>query len=152
MSQISTILQNNVLLKNMSPLDLKSHLVPELISGKRIKHLSSGGNIYNGKRYDYILRIILLGDQGAGKSSYVTALKVHPDVKKVNCVCRVGMATDYLEIEVVTSTEKTALVRLCDTGGQERYRSLTSSYYRGAHGALLMFDLKHPKSLDNVHS
>ncbi|BFZ18765.1 hypothetical protein BsWGS_21804 [Bradybaena similaris] len=152
MDKMSTIFQNNIVHKSISPLDLKTHLFPELTNGKRTRNISGGSNVYNGKKYDYIMRIILLGDQGSGKSTFMKALNIHPDVKKVKHLCRVGMATDHLEIETVTSAGKMALVRLCDTGGQERYRSLTSSYYRGAHGVLLLFDLKHQTSLDNVDS
>ncbi len=36
--------------------------------------------------------------------------------------------------------------------GQERYRSLTQSYYRGASGALVFFDVTNPASFDNVES
>jgi len=40
--------------------------------------------------------------------------------------------------------------RTRDTAGQERYRAITSSYYRGAAGALLVYDITHRASYDNI--
>uniref|UniRef100_A0A0B6ZIX3 SOCS box domain-containing protein n=1 Tax=Arion vulgaris TaxID=1028688 RepID=A0A0B6ZIX3_9EUPU len=148
----STLLQNQILHKTLNPIESKLHVFPEVINVKRTTQFSTRCDVYKSTKYDYVIRVILLGDQGVGKSSLFKALRVHPDAKKIECKCRVPHSTDHLEIEVVTSVGKTALVRLCDTGGQERYRSLTSSYYRGAHGAILVFDLKFQKSLDSVES
>lgn len=104
--------------KSMSPFDVKSHVFQNVLSPKQTKHFSSGCDIYNIASYDYVLKIILLGDQGVGKTSFMKALKVHPDVQKVKCECRASLNTDHMEAEVVTSWGKTALVRLCDTGGK----------------------------------
>ena len=81
--------------------------------------------------YDYTMKVILLGDQGVGKTSFMKALHVHPDVAKVPCRCGKGGDgggggggrkqqgnVDHLELEITTQTGKTALVRLCDTGGE----------------------------------
>ncbi|XP_025092246.1 ras-related protein Rab-8A-like [Pomacea canaliculata] len=47
-------------------------------------------------------------------------------------------------------SDKRVLIRIMDTGGQERFRSMTSSYFRGAHGCLLMFDVAKETSFDNI--
>ena len=36
---------------------------------------------------------------------------------------------------------KTVKAQIWDTAGQERYRAITSAYYRGAVGALLVYDI-----------
>ncbi|RUS81440.1 hypothetical protein EGW08_010824 [Elysia chlorotica] len=143
------------------PLDIKQYFVStevttpksgdfsSLTSAKRHRHFSYGSATC-ASGYDYVLKIILLGDQGVGKSSYLKALRVHPELTKIKCKCRLSQMCDHLEIEVITSNGKMALVKLCDTGGQERYRSLTSSYYRGAHGAILVMSLKNSASLDSI--
>ncbi|XP_059171761.1 uncharacterized protein LOC131952871 [Physella acuta] len=136
--------------KAISPVGVKSCLFPQVTEPKLFRHFSTGSDVYKHGAYDYVFKIIMLGDQGVGKTSFMKALRVHPDVTKVDCRCRASPTADHLEVEVVTSSGHTALVRLCDTGGQERYRSLTSSYYRGAHGVLLIFDLNNLKSLENT--
>lgn len=40
--------------------------------------------------------------------------------------------------------------QIWDTAGQERYRAITSAYYRGALGALLLYDVTKPASFENV--
>ncbi|GFR97320.1 Ras-related protein Rab-8A [Elysia marginata] len=120
-----------------------------LTSAKRHRHFSYGSATC-ASGYDYVLKIILLGDQGVGKTSYLRALRIHPELTKIKCKCRLSQLCDHLEIEVMTSNGKMALVKLCDTGGQERYRSLTSSYYRGAHGAILVMNLASAKSLESI--
>ncbi|KAL8597408.1 hypothetical protein ACOMHN_022317 [Nucella lapillus] len=54
-----------------------------------------------------------------------------------------------VEVEF-THQEKSVLAKIADTGGQERYRSMTTSYYRGAHGCLLMFDVTKEESFSNL--
>ena len=40
--------------------------------------------------------------------------------------------------------------KVWDTAGQERYRAITSAYYRGAVGAILVYDLSKQKTFENV--
>ena len=40
--------------------------------------------------------------------------------------------------------------QLWDTAGQERYRSVASSYYRGALGAIIVYDVTYEKSFENL--
>lgn len=46
---------------------------------------------------------------------------------------------------------KTVKAQIWDTAGQERYRAITSAYYRGAVGALLVYDITKRQTFDNVH-
>ena len=45
---------------------------------------------------------------------------------------------------------KTIKAQIWDTAGQERYRAITSAYYRGAVGALLVYDISKPQTFENV--
>lgn len=45
---------------------------------------------------------------------------------------------------------KTVKAQIWDTAGQERYRAITSAYYRGAVGALLVYDITKRQTFDNV--
>lgn len=46
---------------------------------------------------------------------------------------------------------KTVKAQIWDTAGQERYRAITSAYYRGAVGALLVYDITKRQTFDNLH-
>ena len=45
---------------------------------------------------------------------------------------------------------KVIKAQIWDTAGQERYRAITSAYYRGAYGALLVYDVTKPTTFENV--
>lgn len=75
-----------------------------------------------------------------GKSSLVTQFchsKFSLDQKST-----IGVEFNLKTLEVNGKVVKT---QLWDTAGQERYRSVASSYYRGALGAVLVFDTTFPK-------
>ena len=57
----------------------------------------------------------------------------------------VEFATKTMEIK-----EKTVKTQIWDTAGQERYRSMASAYYRGASGALLVYDITRASSFENL--
>ncbi|KAL8562021.1 hypothetical protein ACOMHN_031792 [Nucella lapillus] len=56
---------------------------------------------------------------------------------------------EFVEVEFLHHYRR-VLARVTDTGGQERYRSMTTSYYRGAHGCLLMFDVTKEDTFTNL--
>lgn len=85
---------------------------------------------------DYLLKIVLIGDTGVGKTNLLSRFsrdQFNPDSKST---IGVEFATKTLEID-----GKTIKAQIWDTAGQERYRAITSAYYRGAIGALLLYDI-----------
>ncbi|XP_076435051.1 uncharacterized protein LOC143274932 [Babylonia areolata] len=98
-------------------------------------------------KYDLAAKIIILGDYGVGKTSFLTTLAAVKDMGWCRCVA--FKPNEYVEMEC-TKNDKKILIRLMDTGGQERFRSMTSSYFRGAHGCLLMFNVTNEESFNNV--
>ncbi|GFO19849.1 hypothetical protein PoB_004635400 [Plakobranchus ocellatus] len=117
--------QRTAMAHKPGPLDINKYFLPgddhtresSFSSAKRHRHFSYGSATC-ASSYDYVLKIILLGDQGVGKTSYMRALRIHPDLVKIKCKCRMSHLCDHLEIEVLTSSGKMALVKLCDTGGE----------------------------------
>mgnify|MGYP003330414221 CR=1 FL=1 len=85
--------------------------------------------------YDTQLRLLLLGDGGAGKSSLLTRFT---DDTFVPTTSTVGV--DF-RTKLITLMWQRVRLQLWDTNGQERFRSITRSYYRGAAGALLVYDI-----------
>jgi small GTP-binding protein len=94
---------------------------------------------------DYIVKIVLIGDSGVGKTNLLSRfIREHfnPDSKST---IGVEFATKTLEID-----GKNVKTQLWDTAGQERYRAITSAYYRGALGAILLYDITTAATFSSV--
>ncbi|KAL9103665.1 MAG: hypothetical protein Q9163_001324 [Psora crenata] len=98
--------------------------------------------------WDYIAKLVCIGDSGTGKSSLTVRLcedrfsaqhDVTIGVEFGSRVVHVGPKPDsQVEPQI---TQKKMKLSLWDTAGQETYKSITRSYFRGASGALLVFDI-----------
>ncbi|CAL9765105.1 unnamed protein product [Musa acuminata subsp. burmannicoides] len=95
--------------------------------------------------YDYLFKIVLIGDSGVGKSNILSRFTRNEFCLDSKSTIGVEFATKTIQIE-----GKTIKAQIWDTAGQERYRAITSAYYRGAVGALLVYDITKQKTFDNV--
>uniref|UniRef100_A0A6U0H9X0 Ras-related protein Rab-11A n=1 Tax=Helicotheca tamesis TaxID=374047 RepID=A0A6U0H9X0_9STRA len=95
--------------------------------------------------YDYLFKVILLGDSGVGKSNLKTRFTENTFDLESKSTIGVEFATKTIEIE-----GKVIKAQIWDTAGQERYRAITAAYYRGAVGALLVYDIAARESFDNL--
>ncbi|KAK0060487.1 ras-related protein RABC2a [Biomphalaria pfeifferi] len=102
-------------------------------------------------RFDYTIKIILLGDHSVGKSSLLTHLAGIQDAKDMSYRCLNYRPNSHVEL-AMWKNGKRVLVRIVDTGGQERFRSITASFYRGTQGCLLMFDAEKIDSFRHVYT
>ncbi|KAK6192421.1 hypothetical protein SNE40_003890 [Patella caerulea] len=100
--------------------------------------------------YDYRVKIILLGDVSVGKSTFVRTLSKQDDIEH-GCSCVTYKQNGYVEVECVRNGKK-VLAKIIDTGGQEKFRSITASYYRGVHGCLFLFSKNKENTFDNIVS
>lgn len=90
-----------------------------------------------------IYKIILVGESGVGKSSYLQRLT--EDTYIPNCYMTMGVDFKSIETEVHGRKVK---VHMWDTTGQEKFRIIVKSYYRGAVGAMVFFDISSENSLN----
>lgn len=93
----------------------------------------------------HILKILVVGDSGVGKSCLPSCL--------VGETFDVGRSpTIGVEFKVVTLDSKHGKIKLhiWDTAGQERFRTITNAYYRGCSGVILCFDLSNTNSFFNL--
>nr|POF25242.1 ras-related protein rab2bv [Quercus suber] len=97
--------------------------------------------------YDYLFKIVLIGDSGVGKSNILSRFTRNEFCLESKSTIGVEFATRTLQIE-----GKTIKAQIWDTAGQERYRAITSAYYRGAVGALLVYDITKRQTFENVQS
>ena len=95
--------------------------------------------------YDYLFKIVVIGDSGVGKSSICS--RFANGVFDDRFVTTIGV--DF-EICTINLDADTAKLQIWDTAGQERFKSITSSYYRGAQGIIIVFDVTSWESFRNV--
>jgi Ras-related protein Rab-1A len=95
--------------------------------------------------YDYLFKVLLIGDSGVGKSSIL--IRFTDDIYSDKYISTIGV--DF-KIKTMEHDDKIIKLQLWDTAGQERFRTLTTSYYRGAHGIIIVFDLTDPDSFENI--
>ncbi|OMJ65516.1 hypothetical protein SteCoe_38074 [Stentor coeruleus] len=95
--------------------------------------------------YDYLFKIVLIGDSGVGKSNILSRFTRKEFNLESKTTIGVEFAQKSLDIE-----GKVIRAQIWDTAGQERYRAITSAYYRGAVGALLVYDISKSTSFENV--
>ncbi|KAG2784726.1 hypothetical protein JG687_00008953 [Phytophthora cactorum] len=95
--------------------------------------------------YDYLFKIVLIGDSGVGKSNLLSRFTRNEFNLESKSTIGVEFATKSIVAE-----GKTIKAQIWDTAGQERYRAITSAYYRGAVGALLVYDITKHGTFENV--
>lgn len=90
--------------------------------------------------------VVLIGDSGVGKSNLLSRFTTNDFNMESKSTIGVEFATRTIEVE-----GKKIKAQIWDTAGQERYRAITSAYYRGAVGALIVYDISKPSSYENCN-
>uniref|UniRef100_A0A8C7NDS1 Ras-related protein Rab-25 n=1 Tax=Oncorhynchus mykiss TaxID=8022 RepID=A0A8C7NDS1_ONCMY len=98
--------------------------------------------ISTGCVYSYL---VLIGDSGVGKSNLLSRFTRNEFNLESKSTIGVEFATRSIQVD-----GKTVKAQIWDTAGQERYRAITSAYYRGAVGALLVYDIAKHLTYENV--
>ena len=89
--------------------------------------------------------MVLIGDSGVGKSNLLSRFTRNEFNLESKSTIGVEFATRSIQVD-----SKTIKAQIWDTAGQERYRAITSAYYRGAVGALLVYDISKHQTYENV--
>ena len=97
------------------------------------------------KDYDYLFKILILGDSFVGKTNILKRF-IHNEFDSTTKET-VGVEFDSKNYNF---GEKTIKAQIWDTAGQERYRSVTKAYYKGAKGALLVYDISRRITFENI--
>lgn len=95
--------------------------------------------------YDFLYKIVLIGDSGVGKSNILSRWTADEFNLESKSTIGVEFATKEIKVD-----GKNIKAQVWDTAGQERYRAIVSAYYRGAHGALIIYDITKRKTFENI--
>lgn len=90
-------------------------------------------------------KLVMIGDSGVGKSCLLD--KFLNDSSTNNFISTIGV--DIRTRETVINNKKVK-VQVWDTGGQQRYRPILASCYRGALGVIIVFDVTNKMSFNNI--
>ena len=95
-------------------------------------------------------KIILIGNSGVGKTSLYRKLSTGEFCEANISTIGVEKRTIYINFTDDKNDKKKINVSLFDTAGQEKFRSITLSYFKGTDGILLMYDITNRSTFENV--
>jgi small GTP-binding protein len=98
-----------------------------------------------GREFDHSVKTVIVGDSGVGKTCI--AFRFTENIFDESCPSTLGV--EFMSKIIKTSARRIEF-QLWDTAGQELFRSVAHSYYRGAIGAFVTFDLCRRDSFDNA--
>jgi len=96
--------------------------------------------------YDHLFKVVLVGDSGVGKSNLLLRFTRNTFSPEEKSTIGVEFATRVLPM----TDSKRVKAQIWDTAGQERYRAITNAYYRGAVGAILIYDITKRDTFMNI--
>ncbi|TNM92820.1 ras-related protein Rab-25-like [Takifugu flavidus] len=86
--------------------------------------------------YNFVYKVVLIGESGVGKSNLLSRFTKNEFNHDSRTTIGVEFSTRTVQLD-----QYTIKAQIWDTAGLERYRAITSAYYRGAVGALLVYDI-----------
>ncbi|XP_078392269.1 ras-related protein Rab-11A-like [Cetorhinus maximus] len=95
--------------------------------------------------YSFVFKVVLIGESGVGKSNLLSRFTRNEFNHDSRTTIGVEFSTRSVIVEGVT-----VKTQIWDTAGLERYRAITSAYYRGAVGALLVYDIAKHLTYESV--
>ena len=97
--------------------------------------------------YDYLFKYLIIGNSGVGKSCLL--IRFTDDKYEEGYVTTIGV--DF-KIKTLIIEGKSVKLQIWDTAGQERFRNIVSSYYKGAHGIMMVYDITDLESFGYLDS
>jgi Ras-related protein Rab-1A len=97
------------------------------------------------EEFDYLFKILLIGDSSVGKTSIL--LRYIDNTYSGEFQATIGV--DF-KVSTVKINSKVIKLQLWDTAGQDRFKNIVASYYRGAQGIFIVYDVTNRISFTNV--
>ena len=95
--------------------------------------------------YDHLFRYIIVGDMAVGKSCLL--LQFTDNKFRHQHELTIGVEFGAKKIDL---NGKTVKIQIWDTAGQEQFQAITRTYYKGAQGALLVYDITRKETFNHV--
>uniref|UniRef100_A0A7N1A262 Ras-related protein RABA3 n=1 Tax=Kalanchoe fedtschenkoi TaxID=63787 RepID=A0A7N1A262_KALFE len=96
-------------------------------------------------KIDYVFKVVVIGDSAVGKTQILSRF-----AKNEFCLDSKSTIGVEFQTRTIIIAGKVIKAQIWDTAGQERYRAVTSAYYRGAHGAMVVYDITKRQTFDHV--
>jgi len=96
--------------------------------------------------YDYVLKFIIVGDSTVGKSNIMSSFTDKRFLSDHTMTIGVEFATKVISVENIKYK-----IQIWDTAGQETFKAITRSYYRGTLGCMLVYDITNKSSFDSLN-
>ena len=97
------------------------------------------------KRETIIYKVLILGNSSVGKTSFL--IRFSDDKFDPETLTTVGV--DY-KTKYIKRKDKNVKMQICDTAGQERFRTIAKNLYRNADGIIVMYDITNKKSFQDI--
>ena len=95
--------------------------------------------------YDHMFRYIIVGDMAVGKSCILLQFTDHKFRHQHELTIGVEFGGKNIQVK-----DKTIKIQIWDTAGQEAFQAITRTYYKGAIGALLVYDITRKETFDHI--
>jgi Ras-related protein Rab-12 len=103
----------------------------------------------NGPVPDVKLQLIIIGDSGVGKTSFMDRFIEGGNGADFKNSFNPTVGIDF-KVKNVEINKKRIKLQIWDTAGQEKFNSITTAYYRSARGAIIMYDVTRPTSFKSI--
>lgn len=98
---------------------------------------------------DDLFKVLITGDSAVGKSNIMSVFSEGVFAESFHATIGVSFATKLFSLQF-EDKRRDVKMQIWDTAGQERYRSITASYYRGAHGMFIVYDITERATFENA--
>ena len=99
------------------------------------------------RKYDYFFKLLIIGDSNVGKQPFLS--RFIDDSFTATYFPTVGLD---VKIKIINFQNKNVKLHITDMAGEERFRSVTKTYYKGSHGIILMYDVTERNSFNNIRN